>query len=93
MVDPVCDGDLGYATYNFSFTSTMPDYQGKRVVVQATSQFRLRDGLIVEYHEAANGGIPMAQLGVPAETMARVFKRNAEKVYAKPELKSHLRPV
>ncbi len=91
MVDPMSDDKLGYATYNFSFTSTMPDYRGKRVVVQAMSQFHLRDGLIAEYHEMANGGIPMAQLGIPAETMARVFLRSAQKIMAKPELKSHLR--
>lgn len=91
MVDPVCDGDTGYAAYNFSFTSTLPDYKGKHVALQGMSRFELRDGLIADYHEAINGGIAMAQLGVPAETMARVFDRCAEKEFAKPELQSHLR--
>jgi ketosteroid isomerase-like protein len=93
MVDPVCDGERGYAAYNFSFTSTIPAYKGKRVALQGMSQFTLRDGLIAEYHEAINGGIAMAQLGVPADTMARVFRRNAEKEYAKPALASHKRPA
>lgn len=91
MVDPVCSGNTGYAAYNFSFTSTLPDYAGQRVALQGMSQFTLRDGLIAVYHEAINGGVAMAQLGVPAETMARVFKRSAEKERAKPELQSHLR--
>jgi ketosteroid isomerase-like protein len=91
MVDGVNDGNTGYAAYNFSFTSSMPDYKGKRVALQGMSQFKLRDGLIAEYHEAINGGIAMAQLGIPAETMAKVFNRCAEKEFAKPELQSHLR--
>ncbi len=91
MVDEVCSGDTGYAAYNFSFTSTIPDYEGRRVALQGMSHFQLRDGLIAQYHEAINGGIAMAQLGVPAETMARVFKRCADKEFAKPELQPHKR--
>lgn len=91
MGDEVCDGDTGYAAYNFSFTSTIPDYKGKRVALQGISQFTLQGGLIANYREAINGGIAMAQLGVPAETMAKVFSRCAEKEFAKPELRSHLR--
>src|SRR3546814_10334077 len=62
--DAVCEGDTGYAWSLSRFTSTVPEFAGRQVVIDGISRFRLRDGLIAEYHESVNGGIAMAQLGV-----------------------------
>src|SRR3546814_9568901 len=61
--DAVCEGDTGYAWSLSRFTSTVPEFAGRQVVIDGISRFRLRDGLIAEYHESVNGGIAMAPLG------------------------------
>jgi SnoaL-like domain len=73
--DPVLNGDLGYAWSLSSFTSLVPEFKGKSVVIDGMSQFRLRDGLIAEYRESVNGGAAMAQLGVEPPRMAKVMTR------------------
>ncbi len=89
MLDPVTDGAAGYASYVFSFTSTMPDYAGKRVVIEGMARFRLRDGLIADYGESVNGGVAMVQLGVEPARMVNRFRRLADEVLAKPEAAGH----
>jgi SnoaL-like protein len=73
--DPVLNGAIGYAWSLSSFTSTVPEFKGKFVVIDGISHFRLRDGLIHEYRESVNGGVAMAQLGVEPERMAKVMNR------------------
>lgn len=91
MVDPVSDGKIGYATYRFSFTSTMPGSAGKRVVLDGIGRFELGEGgLVSHYSESANGGIAMSQLGIPPEKISQVFARLAEKMRGREEFQSHL---
>jgi SnoaL-like protein len=40
--EPVFDGTLGYASFRFSFSSKMPGYEGRPVLIQGISCFRLR---------------------------------------------------
>src|SRR4029077_2976379 len=75
MFDPLCDGEKGYAWSLSSFISTIPQYEGRRVVIDGISRFVLRDGLIAEYRETVNGGVAMVQLGVEPERMTKVFAR------------------
>jgi ketosteroid isomerase-like protein len=75
MFDGVCDGDQGYAWSLSSFTSKIPQFEGRRVVIDGISRFVLRQGLIAEYRESVNGGVAMVQLGVEPERMAKVFQR------------------
>ncbi|MEP6841294.1 MAG: nuclear transport factor 2 family protein, partial [Bradyrhizobium sp.] len=75
MFDPVFDGAQGYAWSLSSFTSTIPQFKDKRVVIDGISRFIVRDGLIAEYHESVNGGVAMAQLGVEPVRMEKVFQR------------------
>lgn len=75
MFDPVCNGDMAYAWSLSSFTSTIPDYAGRKVLIDGMSRFRLRDGLIAEYWESVNGCVAMIQLGVAPEKIAKVAKR------------------
>src|SRR6476469_238336 len=71
MFDPVFDGRRGYAWSLSSFTSKIPQFAGKPVVIDGISRFIMRDGLIAEYRESVNGGVAMAQLGVEPDRMAQ----------------------
>ncbi|HEX2594154.1 MAG TPA: nuclear transport factor 2 family protein [Rhizomicrobium sp.] len=73
--DPVTNGTIGYAWSLSTFISKVPAYLGREIVIDGTSRFVLKDGLIAEYHESVNGGVAHAQLGIPPEVMAKVMKR------------------
>jgi hypothetical protein len=90
MFDPVFDGRQGYAWSLSSFTSTIPQFAGKRVVIDGMSRFVIRDGLIAEYRESVNGGVAMVQLGVEPERMAKVFSRWAGWLGDRPETRDYL---
>jgi len=83
--DPVVNGNTGYAHSLSRFISTIPEFAGREVVIDGTSRFVLKDGLIGEYHESVNGGVAMAQLGVAPERMAKVMRRWADRFLAEPE--------
>ncbi|MBL8673821.1 MAG: nuclear transport factor 2 family protein [Rhodospirillales bacterium] len=88
--DPVVDGDLAYAWSLSAFTSTVPEFAGKRVVIDGMSRFRLRGGLIADYAESVNGGVAMAQLGVAPARMAKVMDKWSGWLKARPETKAYL---
>ena len=90
MFDPVFDGRQGYAWSLSSFTSKIPQFEGAQVVIDGISRFVVRDGLIAEYRESVNGGVAMAQLGVPPERMAKVFGRWSGWLKARPETVDYL---
>ena len=90
MFDPVFDGHQGYAWSLSSFTSTIPQFAGKRVVIDGMSRFIVRDGLISEYRESVNGGVAMAQLGVEPARMGKVFSRWSGWLEARPETQAYL---
>jgi ketosteroid isomerase-like protein len=90
MFDPVFDGEIGYAWSLSSFTSKIPQFQGKPVVIDGISRFIVRDGLIAEYRESVNGGVAMAQLGVEPDRMTKVFKRWTGWLKARPETVDYL---
>ena len=73
MSDHIFREDIGYAKYMFTFTSKIPEYLGKKVVVSGISFFRFKFNSIVEYSESVNGVIAMVQLGVKPEKMQKVF--------------------
>ena len=90
MFDPVCNGDVGYAWSLSSFTSTIPQFKGERVVIDGMSRFVLRNGLIAEYRESVNGGVAMSQLGVDPERMNKVFRRWTGWLKERPETVDYL---
>jgi SnoaL-like domain len=90
MFDPVFDGGQGYAWSLSSFVSKIPQFDGKRVVIDGISRFIVRDGLIAEYRESVNGGVAMAQLGVEPERMAKVFTRWSGWLKDRPETVEYL---
>jgi ketosteroid isomerase-like protein len=90
MFDPVFDGRQGYAWSLSSFTSTIPQFKGRRVVIDGMSRFIVRDGLIAEYRESVNGGVAMAQLGVEPARMEKVFRRWTGWLSERPEALDYL---
>jgi len=87
--DPVTDGKTGYAHSLSTFISKVPNYQGREIVIDGTSRFVLRDGLIAAYHESVNGGIAHAQLGLEPERMAKVMGRWAARLRGQPEVEAY----
>ena len=91
MFDPVIDGDIGYAWSLSKFTSTIPQFKDKEVVIDGMSRFVIKDGLIGEYRESVNGGVAMAQLGVEPARMAKVMNRWSTWLRDRPEVKAYLK--
>jgi ketosteroid isomerase-like protein len=87
--DSVVNGNIGYARSLSRFVSTIPEFEGREVVIDGTSRFVLKDGLVSEYHESVNGGVAMAQLGVAPERMAKVMRRWADRFLAEPETSAY----
>ena len=90
MFDPVCNGDLGYAWSLSSFTSTVPEFDGKFVVIDGMSRFELKDGLISDYSESVNGGVAMVQLGVNPQRMEKVLRRWGQQLQDRPATRAFL---
>ena len=90
MFDPVCQGDLGYAWSLSTFLSRIPEFAGKRVVIDGMSRFALRDGLILDYSESVNGGVAMVQLGVAAPRLEKVLQRWARELQQRPAVQTYL---
>ena len=87
--DPVVNGDIGYAHSLSTFISKVPDYLGKEIVIDGTSRFVLKDGLIAEYHESVNGGVAHAQLGLAPERIAKVMGRWAKRLRERPDVEAY----
>ena len=93
MHEPVFDGgrDLGYSRWVFSYSSTMENSSGKRVVFSGMSQFSLRDRLIVSYREVFSAGLALVQLEMAPARIDKIFQRLLEKHKKDPERGQHLR--
>jgi ketosteroid isomerase-like protein len=88
--DPISDGQIGYAWSLSAFTSKVPEFAGKRVVIDGMSRFELAGGLIRDYSESVNGGVAMAQLGVAPERMAKVLQKWSRHLQERPATKRYL---
>ena len=89
MFRPVSDGKTLYAYYTFSYVSTLPEAQGKRVGFEGVSMMSLRDGKIAEYREVANVGPGFVQMGFAPERIAKVLGREGEQLKKRPEWTRH----
>lgn len=88
--DPVSDGRVGYAWSLSTFVSTIPEFKGRRVVIDGMSRFELRDRLIADYSEAVNGGVAMVQLGVAAPRVEKVLKRWSGRFLDRADVKAYV---
>ena len=90
MHEPVTDGHTLYARYAFSYRSTLPEAQGRRVGFEGVSIIKLRDGLIVEYREVANVGPALVGLGFAPERVCKILAREGKRLRGTPEMARHL---
>ena len=90
FVEPVCVGEMGYARWRFSYASRRAGAEGRPVLFEGISQFRLRGGLIAHYFEVFDRGLALSQQGYPAEGIASVVGRAAARQNAKAESRAHL---
>ena len=88
--DPAVSGDTGYARSLSRFLSTMPDFEGREVVIDGFSRFRLEGGLIAEYWESVNAGVGHVQLGVEPARSAKVFARWVAQLRARPDVVAYI---
>jgi hypothetical protein len=89
MFDPVSDGRNLYTRYLFSYVSTLPEAQGRRVMFEGVSLMRLEGGLIASYREIANTGPALLDMGFPPERVAKILTRQGELLLARPEAARH----
>lgn len=90
MEDIVCSDSEGYMRYRFSFTTKGEPFDGRRVAIEGVGHFAFENGLIGHYHETANQGLSLVQLGMAPEQIERVLKRWAKDLLGKPQMKRHL---
>jgi len=89
MHRPVSDGRTLYAYYTFSYVSTLPEAQGRRVGFEGVSMMGLRDGLITEYREVANVGPAFVALGFAPERTAKILAKEGAHLRERPEFVRH----
>ncbi|SKA04059.1 Ketosteroid isomerase-related protein [Enhydrobacter aerosaccus] len=90
MFRPVSDGHTLYAYYTFSYVSTLPEAQGRRVGFDGVSIMQLRDGRIAKYREVANSAIGLLEIGFAPERVAKILAKEAKEIRARPEWQRHL---
>lgn len=90
MHEPVSDGHMLYVRYVFSYVSTLPEAQGRRVMFEGVSIMRLEDGLIREYREIANTGPALLRIGFPAERVATILRRQDDALRGRDEARRHV---
>lgn len=86
---PACTGDIGYASYKFSFTSKRSEANGARVVFDGMGRFELKDGKIVRYSEVFDRGMALAQQAFEPERLVKIGQRYAAQLKAQPEWALH----
>ena len=89
MHDPVFDGSTLYARYVFSFSSKLPDAEGRRAIFEGVSIMTIRDGAIASYREVANVGTGYADLGFAPGRIVRLFQREARSLREREEAARH----
>lgn len=94
IYEPVVNGGLGYFRYLFSYTSTLPDAAGKRVVFDGMARVTLKGSgdqmKIRHYSEIFDRGLALAQLDFAPERIAKVVKRAADGLRAQPDSHPHI---
>jgi SnoaL-like domain len=87
---PLASASLGYASYWFSYDSTLPEANGARVVFEGMSRFDLEAGRIKRYSEVFDRGMALAQVGFAPERLQKIGLRYARALKALPAIAPHL---
>lgn len=89
--DPILQGDLGYASYRFSYTSKAAEAQGARVAFDGISRIAVKDGLITSYSEVFDRGMALAQQNFAPERIRRIGQKYAAALKARPDWSRHVK--
>jgi ketosteroid isomerase-like protein len=89
MFRPVSDGKTLYAYYTFSYVSTLPEAEGKRVGFEGVSIMRLENGHIADYREVANVGPGFVDMGFAPERIAKILGKEGAQLKQQPEWQRH----
>lgn len=81
---------LAYASYQFSYTSTIPEAKGARVTFAGIAKLALAGGRIASYSEVFDRGLALAQLDFAPERLKKVMQRYAARLRERPEWAMHL---
>jgi uncharacterized protein (TIGR02246 family) len=73
--DVVAEGDVGYASYGFSYVSKMPGSEGRRARFSGMCKVRLKDGLIERYEEIFERAQVLARLGFADERILKSVRK------------------
>lgn len=73
--DAVAAGDIGYASYEFSYTSKIPGSEGRRAGFGGICKVRLKDGLIERYEEIFERAQVLARLGFADERILKSVRK------------------
>jgi ketosteroid isomerase-like protein len=89
--DPVVAGDIGYASYRFSFEATRPEANGARVAFDGIGRFDLEGGRIKRYSEVFDRGMALAQQAFEPERLRKIELKYATALKARPEWQGHVK--
>jgi limonene-1,2-epoxide hydrolase len=89
--DPVCSGNIGYASYRFSFQSTRPEAKGARVTFDGIGRFELDGDRIQRYSEVFDRGMALAQQAFEPERLSKIALKYAKALQSRPEWTAHVR--
>lgn len=88
--DPAQAGNIGYASYRFSFNSKRPEAKGARVVFDGIGRFDLEGGRIRRYSEVFDRGMALAQQEFEPERLRKIGLKYAGGLKGSPAWKAHL---
>lgn len=88
--DPARSGDIGYASYRFSFNSRRPEAKGARVVFDGIGRFDMKSDHIIRYSEVFDRGMALAQQEFEPERLRRIGQKYAAALKSRPEWREHL---
>lgn len=75
LSDVAAEGDRGYASYAFAYTSKMPGSEGLRAGFSGICKVRLNDGLIERYEEIFERAQVLARLGFADERILKSVRK------------------
>lgn len=87
--DIVEAGDLGYASYRFSYSSKLPEVKGTRVAFEGMSRFKLEGGKIKRYAEVFDRSLALAQLDFAPERLKKIATKYASRLKETPAMARH----
>ena len=89
--DPVAVGNVGYASYRFSFEATRAEAEGARVAFDGIGRFDLAGGRIKRYSEVFDRGMALAQQEFEPERLRKIGLKYAAALKARPEWAGHVK--